>query len=212
MARDKSTMQAAESSIQKIAGLSRLQRILICAATVILIVSAFGFFMYKPKLDAMAKLRTDITTAEQRLEKTKRSAGEYDKYKALMDEARAQFVIVSRELPGTEEIPSLLTSISQAGNASGLEFLLFQPQAENKKDFYAEIPIRMELLGRYHELGNFLDRMARLSRIVNIDNCSTQEQNQSLRISCTALTYKFIGEQEQASQDSGETTRNRRRR
>ena len=194
MTKNKVAPSSIEQLFQKITDLNRLHRILICVATVVVLVSAFGFFMYKPKIDSMTKLSTNITQAEQKLERTKRSAREYDKYKELMDNARAQFDIISRELPGTEEIPSLLTSISQAGNASGLEFLLFQPQAERPKDFYSEIPIRMELSGKYHELGNFFDRMARLSRIVNIDNCLTLQQNDLLKISCTALTYKFVGE------------------
>jgi type IV pilus assembly protein PilO len=192
--------KAIDPVFQKIGGLSRLYRILICVATVVVLVAAFGFLLYKPKLDSMTRLKSDITTTEQRLERVKRSAQEYDTYKAKMDEARAQFEIVSRELPLTEEIPSLLTSISQAGNAAGLKFLLFQPQAENRKDFYAEIPVRMELSGTYHELGNFFDRLARLSRIVNIDNCSTQRAGSDLRISCTAITYRFVGEKEQAPQ------------
>ena len=188
-------MSSTEPFFQKITNLTRLQRVLICVATVVVLVGAFGFFLYKPKIDRMATLRSDITSEERKLERTRRSAQEYDFYKEKMDEARAQFEIVSRELPGTEEIPSLLTSISHAGNAAGLRFLLFQPQSESEKDFYAEIPIRMELTGTYHEFGSFLDRLARLSRIVNINNCSTQGQNDSLRINCTAVTYRFIGDQ-----------------
>ena len=178
-----------------IAGLTRTQRILICVATVVLIAAVFGYFLYKPKIEDMAALNEDITRAEQKLATTKRNAAEYDKYREMMDDAQARFAVISQELPATEEIPSLLTSISQAGSASGLRFLLFQPQSESRKDFYAEIPVRMELSGSYHELGNFFDRLARLSRIVNIDNCSTRRQNEALDISCTAVTYRFIGEQ-----------------
>lgn len=194
--------QALEPFFQQIGGLSRLYRILICVATVVIVVAAFGFGLYKPKLDRMAVLQKNINTTEQRLETVKISASEYDKYQALMEDAKAQFARVSRELPLTEEIPSLLTEISKAGNASGLKFLLFQPQAERRKDFYAEIPIRMELLGGYHDLGNFSDRLARLSRIVNIDNCSTQGSGSALKITCTAITYRFVGEQ--ASQNQQE--------
>lgn len=195
MKKNKLNMNAIEPFFQKIASLTRLQRVLICVATVVVVVGAFGFFLYKPKVDQMAALRSDITSEERKLERTRRSAQEYDRYREKMEEARAQFEVVSRELPGTEEIPSLLTSISHAGNAAGLRFLLFQPQSESEKDFYAEIPIRMELTGTYHEFGGFLDRLARLSRIVNVNNCSTQGQNDSLRINCTAVTYRFIGDQ-----------------
>lgn len=193
MKKNVSAMSAIDPLFQKIAGLNKLYRILICVATVVVLLAAFGYFLYKPKLDRMATLRNDITTAEQRLNTTKRNAQDYDLYKQKMEEARVQFITIAQELPSTEEIPSLLTSISQAGGEAGLKFLLFQPQSETLKEFYAEIPIRMELSGRYHELGNFFDRVAHLSRIVNIDNCSTQRSGDLLRITCTAITYRFIG-------------------
>lgn len=197
MKKNVSAMSAIEPLFQKIAGLKKLHRILICVATVVVIVAVFGFFLYKPKLERMADLRTEITTAEQKLARTKKSAQDYDLYKQRMEDARAEFAIIAQELPGTEEIPSLLTSISQAGGAAGLKFLLFQPQSENRKDFYAEIPIKMELSGTYHQLGNFFDRVAHLSRVVNIDNCATSKASGDLlKISCTAITYRFIGEQE----------------
>lgn len=195
MKKNMSATSAIEPLFQKIAGLTKLYRILICVGTVVVVVSAFGFFLYKPKIERMSALRNDITTAEQKLERTKRNAAEYDLYQQKMEDARAQFAIIAQELPSTEEIPSLLTSISQAGGEAGLSFLLFQPQSEVRKDFYAEIPIRMELSGGYHQLGNFFDRVAHLSRIVNIDNCSTQQSGALLRITCTAITYRFIGDQ-----------------
>lgn len=196
MRKNLTTTGSIEPFFEKIAGLTRLQRILICIVSVAILLAAFGFFLYKPKIDDMASLNSEISRTEKKLERTKASAAEYEEYKEKMDEARLQFDRVSRELPISEEIPSLLTNISQAGNAAGLKFLRFQPQSESKKDFYAEIPIRMELSGSYHQLGNFFDRLARLSRIVNIDNCSTRRQDASLSISCTAVTYRFIGEEE----------------
>ncbi len=194
MRKNVSVMGAMEPLFQKIGSLKRLHRILICVATVVVLIAAFGFLLYMPKIDRIADLRSDIADTEDRLASLKKSAQEYDEYQQKMEDARVQFEQIARQLPITEEIPSLLTNISQAGRSSGLTFLLFRPQSEDKKDFYAEIPIQMELSGTYHQLGNFFDRLARLSRIVNIKNCSTQKQDESLKIDCTAITYRFIGE------------------
>ncbi len=186
------SLDSIEPFFQKIAGLPRIQRILICVVAVLLLIGGFGFFSYMPKFDEMSKLRTEIKTVQEKLNQTKRSASEYAKYKEKFEDAKAQFAVISRALPNTEEIPSLLTSISQAGKTSGLTFVLFQPLSENKKDFYSEIPIKMELTGTYHELGVFFDKLAQLSRIVNIDNCTTLGESSSLKISCTGVTYKFV--------------------
>jgi len=186
------SLNALEPAIKKLSDLTRIQRILICVATVLVVIAAFGFLLYKPKIDDMGKLGKEISEVEEKLKKTKRSASEYAKYHQQIEEAKAQFAVISRALPNTEEIPSLLTSISQAGNTSGLNFNLFQPLSEAKKDFYSEIPIKMELSGTYHDLGTFFDKLARLSRIVNISSCATQSINELLTISCTAVTYKFV--------------------
>lgn len=182
-----------EPFFKKIADLTQLQRILISAGAVVVIVAVFGFFFYKPKFDEMSRLKSQIEKQENKLAKTKRSAREFAKYKKKIEDAKAQFTVVSRALPDKEEIPSLLTGISQAGKSSGLKFLLFEPQPEKKEGFYAKIPIKMDLSGTYHDLGGFFDKLAGMSRIVNVDNFDIAKQsNNRLKISCRALTYKFI--------------------
>ena len=111
-----------------------------------------------------------------------------------MQEAEVQFKTAMRALPEREEIPSLLTSISRSGQDAGLEFLLFQPKSEVRKEFYAEIPVEMSVKGGYHDLAVFFDKVARLSRIVNIRNISMKRAGDTLDLntSCTAVTYKFV--------------------
>lgn len=187
-----------EPVIQRIADLTKIQRILISVAAVIVIVALFVWLLYLPKFERMGELEKNIKQYEEKVEKTKKNAREYETYKKKMEEAKVQFTVVARALPSSDEVPSLLTGISQAGKEAGLKFLLFQPQREKKEDFYAEIPIRMELSGSYHDLGMFYDKLAGLSRIVNVKNfnvnapSSKQGAASNLKIRCTAVTYKFI--------------------
>jgi type IV pilus assembly protein PilO len=101
-----------------------------------------------------------------------------------------------KKLPEKEEIPSLLTSISDSGQQVGLDFLLFEPKPEKPKEFYAEIPVAMSIKGDYHNLTTFFDQVARLSRIVNIRDIqigrSNTKETKELSTKCTAVTYKFI--------------------
>ena len=188
-----------EPFLAKVENLSKVQRILISSVFFILIVGIFIYFFYWPKFEKIAALKTNLTKLEQKLNTAKRNASDLKKFQAKMKEAEAQFNLAMKKLPEKEEIPSLLTAISDSGQAVGLDFLLFEPKAEKKKEFYAEIPVAMSLRGDYHNLAIFFDQVARLNRIVNIENIQMSRgkgaKRRELTAKCTAVTYKFIDEQ-----------------
>ncbi len=200
------SLNSIEPLIQKISDLTKIQRILLSCALVVLIVGGFVYFLYMPSYEQISKLQKEITEQETKLKENKKSADQYAGYQKKMAEAQAIFNIAAKSLPEKDEVPSLLTSISQVGKDSGLEFLLFKPEPEVLKDFYAELPITMELSGSYHDLGVFFDQLAGMPRIVNINRfemtsgtgkakkkgtggSATQEE---LVIKCQAETYKFV--------------------
>jgi type IV pilus assembly protein PilO len=188
--------QSIEPFFEKVEKLSRVQRVAISAAIFGLIAGGFIYFLYWPKLDQINRLNTQLEKLEKKLETAKRNAKDLKKFQAKMKEAEAQFRMAMKKLPEKEEIPSLLSSISDSGQQVGLEFLLFEPKAEKKKEFYAEIPVAMNIKGDYHNLALFFDQIARLSRIVNIKNIqitNAKGKNTSdLNTRCLAVTYKFI--------------------
>jgi len=182
------------SFFAKIESLSKVQRILIFASVFVLIIVGFVFLLYKPKLADITKLDKELDGLEKKLVVAKKNAADLEKFQAMMEEAEVQFKTAMKALPEKEEIPSLLTSISRSGQDVGLEFLLFEPKTELRKEFYAEIPVAMQVVGGYHDLAIFFDKVARLSRIVNIKNISMGrvKDTQQLNTTCTAVTYKFI--------------------
>ena len=105
----------------------------------------------------------------------------------------------------------MLSSISQSGRDAGLEFILFQPLPERNKEFYAEIPVSITVKGNYHHVVLFFDKVARLSRIVNIDNIkmSSPTRSDNLITSCTAITYRFI--EEMPKKETKKTKRKKRK-
>ncbi|MGA6927011.1 MAG: type 4a pilus biogenesis protein PilO [Desulfosarcina sp.] len=159
-----------------------------------MLIGAFVYFSYLPKFKQIDKLSVKLTKIEKELEIAKTNARELNAFRKKMQDAEEQFKIVMRALPEKEEIPTLLTGISRAGKDSGLNFLLFQPKPEVKKDFYAEIPVAMTVTGDYHGVATFFESVAGLNRIVNIrDITMTPGKNgDSLTTTCTAVTYKFI--------------------
>ena len=188
------TLKGADSFFAKIEQLSKVQRILIFSGVFIAIIAIFIFLLYKPKLAKISNLNNQLNTLEQKLVVAKKNAADLQEFQKKMQEAEVQFKTAMRALPEKEEIPSLLTSISRSGQDVGLEFLLFEPKSEVRKEFYAEIPVAMQVRGGYHDLAIFFDKVARLSRIVNIKNIEMGRAKDSmdLNTSCTAVTYKFV--------------------
>jgi len=183
-----------DSFISKIENLSKVQRILIFSGVFVLIIAIFVYVLFKPKLEKISSLGNELDNLEKKLVVAKKNAEDLETFQAKMKEAELQFKTAMKALPEKEEIPSLLTSISRSGQDVGLEFLLFEPKTEVRKDFYAEIPVAMQVKGGYHDLAMFFDKVARLSRIVNIKNIAMgrAKDSQELSASCTAVTYKFV--------------------
>lgn len=180
--------------IEKVEKLVLWQRVAILVGLLVVLFGAAIWLLYLPKYDEITELDQKLQALEKKLATAKINAAELEKFQAKMQEAEAQFKIAMRALPEKEEIPSLLTNVSKSGQDVGLEFLLFEPKPENRKEFYAEIPVAMTIRGDYHNLAIFFDKVARLSRIVNINNITMNRGKdiRDLNTSCTAVTYKFV--------------------
>jgi len=185
-----------EPFFEKVEKLSKVQRILISAGFFTLLAGVFIYFFFWPKFEKINSLTADLKELEKKLTTAKRNAADLKKFQAKMKEAEAQFKLAMKKLPEKEEIPSLLTSISDSGQRVGMEFLLFEPKPEMPKEFYAEIPVAMSIKADYHNLATFFDQVARLSRIVNIRDIQIGQtkgkETKELSARCTAVTYKFI--------------------
>ena len=116
-------------------------------------------------------------------------------YKQQLADMQKQFGAMLQQLPNKTQIADLLVDVSQAGLASGLEFNLFQPSGERRKDFYAEKPIRLTVVGSYHEFGEFVSNLAALPRIVTLHNVSlTPGKGEQMTMNATAKTYRYLDE------------------
>jgi type IV pilus assembly protein PilO len=187
---------------EKIAQLTRIQRIIICVVTFLIIGGLFFYLVYMPKSGQINELTDKLDNLETQLVKARADASKLPGLQKKYEEVQGNFRLVLQLLPDRKEIPSLLENVSASGRLSGLEFLLFQPKQEIARDFYAEIPVNINVSGGYHNLALFFDKVARLSRIVNISdiNISNAKQKESeqtiLNASCTATTYRFIEEEQ----------------
>jgi len=127
-------------------------------------------------------------------------------YKQQLKDLQRSFGALLRQLPGKTEVPNLLVDISQTALAAGLQQKLFQPEAEQDKDFYAELPIKMELTGSYHQFGEFVSGIAALPRIVTLHDIQIKQADDksggydNLTLTLTAKTYRYLDADELAAQ------------
>jgi type IV pilus assembly protein PilO len=185
---------ALQGLVEKAEALVLWQRVAILAGMIVVLVGAATWFLFLPTYEEMDQLETKLQELEKQLATAKINAAELEKFQAKMQEAEAQFKIAMRALPEQAEVPSLLTNVSKSGVELGVELLSFKPAAEVNKEFYAELPMEINIRGDYHHQAMFFDRVARLSRIININNISisADKAGRDLNTLCTAVTYKFI--------------------
>jgi type IV pilus assembly protein PilO len=114
----------------------------------------------------------------------------------------SQFVLtLEKQLPSKSEMDALLSDINQAGVGRGLDFELFRPGQTNVREYYAELPIAVKLVGKYHDLGAFASDIANLPRIVTLNNLNvTTGRTGNLTLDATAKTYRYLDPEELAAQ------------
>jgi type IV pilus assembly protein PilO len=161
-------------------------------------------------LDTEAQL-TDLNAQEAAelelratFEQKQKKAANLEEHKEQLAEIEKTFGDLLRQLPDKTQVPDLLVDVSQTGLASGLEFELFKPGAEVAKDFYAELPIEIRVLGNYVQFGTFVSGLASLPRIVTIHNIKITPNGKEgsgkrttrfpLTMSALVKTYRYLDE------------------
>jgi type IV pilus assembly protein PilO len=114
-------------------------------------------------------------------------------YKKQMVEMEETFSYLLKQLPATHETPGLLDDITYAGTSTGLTFVKinWMPEIE-KEEFYTELPIKIDVVGDYHQFGNFVSEVAKLPRIVSLHDFSvTMDKEERLIFNVVAKTYRY---------------------
>ena len=177
--------------------------VLIKAIVLLLVFAAIvaGGYYYHLKemyLD-LEQVEQEEQSLRKQFENKQAKAVNLEAYRAQLKEMEESFGAMLRQLPDKTEVEALLVDVSQTGLAAGLEFELFQPRPEIKKDFYAELPIKIRVVGGYHEFGEFVSGLAALPRIVTVSDVkiSRRDKSDQLVMEATAKTYRYLEEEEQ---------------
>ncbi|MCU0976952.1 MAG: type 4a pilus biogenesis protein PilO [Steroidobacteraceae bacterium] len=181
-----------------------------------LLVWYFVFSEAQGNVPQLRKAEAEQKSLWSTFDEKQRRAANLEAYRLQLAEIERTFGAMLRQLPGRTEVPSLLVDISQTGLAAGLQENLFQPGTEVRRDFYAELPIKIRLTGGYHEFGEFVSGVAALPRIVTLHDIEITPAGRGggarrgaaappaaqLTLDVTAKTYRYLEESELAEQEA----------
>jgi type IV pilus assembly protein PilO len=168
-------------------------------AVIFVVCAGFAWYLlvWNEDRPVLQKAEADELDLRSQFESKQQRAANLEAYKGQLGEMERSFGTMLRQLPGKTEVPNLLVDISQSGLAAGLQEKLFQPGSEKSNGFYAELPIRIRLVGSYHEFGAFVSGIAALPRIVTLHDIEIQPVTgdkgyDNLVMDVTAKTYRYI--------------------
>jgi len=175
----------------------------VALAFVVLTLALVYFFVWDEQRPELQRHEAEEQQLREQFRAKHAKAVNLEVYKQQLKDIERSFGALLRQLPGKTEVPNLLVDISQTGLAAGLEEKLFQPQGEQKRDFYAELPIKIRLSGSYHQFGEFVSGIAALPRIVTLHDIEIKLEGKDaydqLSLELTAKTYRYLDDGEIAA-------------
>lgn len=185
---------ALDAFFEKAQKVKKAHRVLIISGLIVLLGGGFAWFVYIPRAQEIDRLEREIADLRQKIQLGKIWEKKLATLQNEMADVEKEFEKALNILPNEREIPSLLAGISQLGVDSNLQFRLFSPGKEELKNFYVEIPVSVEVGGRFRDVALFLDKVSRMERIVNIVDISLKPNaplSVDLITTCKAVTYRF---------------------
>ncbi|MDR3554683.1 MAG: type 4a pilus biogenesis protein PilO [Syntrophobacteraceae bacterium] len=183
---------------EKISDLPAAHKALLFVGTLFFMGVVFYYLQFQSQLDTISQLDSQISSQQATLVSLKAAAARVKVLTKGISQSEQELNKLLTLLPDQKEIPGLLESVSRLGAYVGLENILFQPEPERLSEFYATIPVRLDLIGTFDDLGVFLDSVSKLDRILKVESLDlvrqTQAQTPLLKVTCEIVTYRFLKE------------------
>ena len=186
-------------------------RYVLLSVLMVVIVVAGYYFLLRDKWDGLEAVRQQEFVLRRDFEVKQQKAANLEAYEQQLAEMQDLLETMFRQLPGKTEMDKLLVDVSQTALAAGIDVQLFEPLAEAHRDFYAERPISVRMLGDYHQFGEFVSGVAALPRVViltmhnvslrlaNTGGASNSRLDGRLILEGQVKTYRYIDEVESAA-------------
>jgi len=204
--------------------LSPRMKALIVSLICLLLGYFYYMFFFQALLEKKMTLGAKLTEMQQQITEKEKIVAQLDRYIREVNALKESFKVALLKLPNEREIAGLLASVVLSGEKAGVNFLLFEPKAPEPKPpevkpgaspipaaakappakaavpekFYDEIPIKVQIAGRFHDTLSFYAKIAKLPRIINVEDITIGDAKVSkgkgriVRTSCTVKTYMFV--------------------
>lgn len=176
----------------------------VSALVIVLLIILGGayFFDWSGQLQELETASQKESQLKDQYRDKKQLAVNLDGYRKQLADIEQAFGALLKQLPNKSEMDALLTDINQAGLGRGLQFELFKPAPqETLTEYYAELPVTIKISGAYHDLGAFTSDIAKLPRIVLLQNLNIATgKDMLLTMDAVAKTYRYLDEEEAAQQ------------
>lgn len=186
----------AQQIMQKLDRLPTPARYGLLVGVALLVVGLYVLLFFGSDRANLRSLQTKRAKLEQNIQAAKAVANNLESFKRKREELEAQLKAALEKLPESSDLPALLTNITTLGKKSGLEIQTFRQGKKIDRGFYSEQQIQLEFSGEYHDIGLFFDRVASLSRIVNLSDLEFKveketAENPILQVKGIAATFYF---------------------
>lgn len=210
----KRKMALKELNFQNTGSWPREYKIGFCVLIGLLIVGLTWWLFVRDKREELAGLARQESDLRAKYVEDRGKAANLEPLKLQLAQMEQELQQMLRQLPSKTEMPDLIVDISQTALATGLASELFQPGNETPKEFYAEKPIALRMVGTYHQFGAFVSGVASLPRVVILTmhdialrpknpNAGITAGSQALELAGTVKTYRYLDEDEAAAQQQG---------
>jgi type IV pilus assembly protein PilO len=192
-------------------------RIGILVGAVALLAAGYWYFMLQGIQTELSEVLTQVEDLKRQVAEKRQVAANLPKFEEEVARLDIELKKALKELPDKREIDDLLDRISDKARDAGLEIRLFQPTGEKPQDFYAEVPVDIEVLGTYHQLATFFDEVAHLNRIVNVIDFAMLKPNVTedgviVETSAVITSFRFLDESERVGPSKEKDGKSRKRR
>lgn len=177
-------------------------RIVVLLGILLLVLGGAWYFDWSNQNELLGQKKQEETQLKEEWLGKKRQAVNLEDYRKQLQDIDRQFGALLKQLPNRTEMDNLLVDVNQAGLGRGLQFEFWKPGSEQVRDFYAEVPVAITVNGGYHDIGNFVGDVAKLSRIVTLNDIALEvdSKGSGLKMNATAVTYRYLDSDEVAQQ------------
>ena len=179
------------------ANLPPVQKVALGVIFGILAVIVYWQFFLRSEWAVQSQVQAELLRLKAQAEQTRQTAGQKPRLEQELKMLEAELQRTIQQLPTDREIPSLLKRVAGLGQEVDLDVTLFKPGTPTAKEFYTEIPVQLKVIGTYHNLGLFFERLGRLERIVNVADLTMRQATKGQRSGSTiqaefgVVTYSY---------------------